>query len=104
MMKRMLFLSLCAATSALAWQQVATKGPAAPANPNAPKIIARPEGAEIHLPKGFAIEEFASGFTRPRFMAVGPSGEVLVSDFIPNGSVWVLAGKQQKKLLENLDR
>lgn len=107
MIHRLYLLTLCAAVSGLAWQQGAPQLPApkpATAPPNPPKIIARPEGAEIHLPKGFVIEEFATGFERPRFMAVGPGGEVLVSDFLPKGSVWVVAGKQQKKLLENLDR
>jgi glucose/arabinose dehydrogenase len=107
MIHRLQLLSLCLVANGLAWQQGASKLPppnVAPAPPNPPKIIARPEGAEVRLPKGFAIEEFAAGFARPRFMAVGPGGEILLSDFVPNGSVWVLAGKQQKKLLENLDR
>ncbi len=100
-------LPVCVLATAVAWPQSAPKLPppvVSTAPPNPPKIIARPEGAEIHMPKGFAIEEFAAGFTRPRFMALGPGGEVLLSDFTPNGSVWVLAGKQQKKLIENLDR
>src|SRR6266545_4026469 len=101
MINRLFVLSLCAAVSGAAWQQSATKGPPAPST-TAPKLIARPDGAEIHMPKGFAIEEFAAGFTRPRFMALGPAREVLLSDFVANGSVWVLAGKERKKLLENL--
>ena len=103
MTTRLFVLSLCAAVCGPAWQQGAPKGPAAPST-TAPKLIARPDGAEIHMPKGFAIEEFAAGFTRPRFMALGPGGEVLLSDTVANGSVWVLAGKERKKLLENLDR
>jgi glucose/arabinose dehydrogenase len=107
MMNRLLWLSLCAVAAVPAFPQSAPKLPApyaTPTTPNPPKIIARPAGAEIRLPKGFAIEEFAAGFTRPRFMALGPSGEVLVSDFVANGAVWVLNGKERKKLIENLDR
>jgi glucose/arabinose dehydrogenase len=106
MMHRLFFLSLCAAASSLA-QQGAPKLPPpnlTPAPGNPAKVIAKPEGVEIKLPKGFAIEEFASGFTRPRFMALGPSGEVLLSDTVANGSVWVLQGGTRKKLIENLDR
>ncbi len=56
------------------------------------------------MPKGFVIEEYASGFARPRMMVQGPGGEVLVSDTVPNGAVWVLKGTERKKLVENLDR
>jgi glucose/arabinose dehydrogenase len=107
MMHRLVIITLCAAAGSPVWSQGAPKLPGpntAPGPPNPPKIVARPEGAEIKLPKGFTIEEFAGGFTRPRFMALGPGGEVLMSEMVPNGSVWVLQGGTRKKLLENLDR
>jgi glucose/arabinose dehydrogenase len=100
-------LCLGALAGGSARSQIAPKLPApivTPGTPNPPKIVPRPEGAQIRLPKGFAIEEFAAGFARPRFMALGPSGEVLLSDFVANGAVWVLHGNAQKKLVENLDR
>ena len=106
-LNRLVLLSGCALFGATAFAQVAPKLPApntATVTPNPPKIIPRPDGAEIHLPKGFVIEEFASGFTRPRFMALGPSGEVLLSETVANGCVWVLHGKDRKKLVDNLDR
>jgi len=66
---RLQSLFLCVAASALAWQQSAPKlpppVPTAP-TPNPPKIIPRPAGAELRMPKGFVLEEFATGFTRPR--------------------------------------
>ena len=81
---------------------------ATPSASNGPKIIPRPKGADINLPKGFVAEEYASGFGRPRFMAAGPHGEVLLSDMLPgpDGVVYVLTngGKEKKKLLEGLDR
>src|SRR3954470_19659506 len=105
-MYKKLALALCPIVCGLAWQQ-SPQLPApnlAPPVPNPPKIVPQPEGSAIQLPKGFVIEEYAAGFARPRFMALGPSGEVLLSDFVANGSVWVLKGKDQKKLIENLDR
>lgn len=72
-----------------------------------PKVIAKPDGATLHLPPGFYIEEFAAGFRRPRFMSVGPGGEILVTDSMPSaqgGSVYVFAGSQRKRLLDHLDR
>jgi len=106
MSKNLVLLALCPMVCGLAWQQ-SSQLPApnlAPPVPNPPKIVPQPEGVSIKLPKGFVIEEYAVGFTRPRFMALGPSGEILLSDFIANGAVYVLNGKDRKKLVENLDR
>jgi glucose/arabinose dehydrogenase len=77
---------------------------ATPAVNNGPKIIPRPEGAQIKVPSGFAVEEYATGFQRPRFMAEGPGGEVLVSDAIANGSVIALKDGAKKVLISGLDR
>jgi glucose/arabinose dehydrogenase len=79
---------------------------ATPSASNAAKVIPRPQGVELKLPKGFVAEEFASGFGRPRFMVLGPNKEILLSDTVANGSVYILTnnGKDRKKLLEGLDR
>src|SRR6185503_3418821 len=53
-----------------------------PSATNAPKVIPRPDGAQLSLPKGFTAELYAEGFEKPRFMALGPSGEVLISDSV----------------------
>jgi glucose/arabinose dehydrogenase len=106
------FAALAAAipASLLAWQ-VATNHPPklpppfhTPSANNRPNVIARPDGAQLSLPPGFAIEEYASGFERPRYMVQGPSGELLLSDSVNNGSVWLLKGKDKKKLISGLDR
>jgi hypothetical protein len=47
---------------------------------------------------------FASGFERPRFLVEGPGGEVLVSEFVANGSVIALRGGERKVLISGLDR
>jgi hypothetical protein len=44
------------------------------ANANAPTIVPRPAGAQIHVPPGFSVDEFARGFARQRFMVEGPGG------------------------------
>jgi glucose/arabinose dehydrogenase len=79
---------------------------------NAPQVIDRPGGARLQLPAGFKIEEFATDFdSRPRFMLLASGGEILLSETIQNGSVWVLFDKNKdfkaedrKKLIGGLDR
>jgi glucose/arabinose dehydrogenase len=103
-------LALCALGSALvglAWQQGSLSLPAPFATPsasNGPKVIPQPDGVQLKLPAGFVVEKYASGFERPRFMALGPSGEILVSDAVANGSVLILLNGERKVLLQNLDR
>jgi glucose/arabinose dehydrogenase len=83
-----------------------------PAATNGPQVIARPEGVQLSLPKGFNIDVYAEGFKRPRFMLAGPSQEILLSDSVEkDGSVWVLQdkdrdfkGETKKRILEGLDR
>lgn len=76
----------------------------APPNPNAPTVVPRPPGAQIKVPAGFSVDEYATGFERPRFMVEGPGGEVLVSDTIPKGSVIALRDGTKKVLISGLDR
>ena len=82
-----------------------------PAATNRPQVVARPDGAQLTLPQGFNIDVFAEGFQRPRFMLEGPGQEILLSDSVVKGSVWVLQDKDRnfkeeskKKILEGLDR
>ncbi len=108
-----LFAAVCAG-ALFAWQQAALKLP--PPNhtesaKNGPRVIARPDGARLQLPQGFQIEEYASGFQRPRFMETGPGGEILLSDMTNKGVVYVLQDKdknfqaeERKALIEGLDR
>ena len=82
-----------------------------PSASNPPKVIPQPDGVQLQVPQGFQVAEYAGGFEKPRYMAVGPSGEILVSDSTPKGSVYVLIDKdknfkpsERKKLIEGLDR
>src|SRR6187549_3632687 len=71
---------------------------------NNPTIIPQPEGARLSVPPGFVVEEFMSGFSRPRFMILGPSLEVLISDNVQNGAVYVLKDGAKTAIIEKLDR
>ncbi len=94
-------------------QQQEAKLPAPYATPtvnNFPKVVGRPGEAQLKVPPGFEIEEYATGFNTPRFMYTGPSGEILVSDSSA-GTVYVLTDKnksykdpERKALLTGLDR
>src|SRR5437764_5537990 len=76
----------------------------APPISNGPTIVPRPAGAKIKVPAGFSVDEYASGFARPRFMVEGPGGEVIVSDTVPNGSVIALRDGAKRVLISGLDR
>lgn len=52
-----------------------------PDSSNGPRVIPRPENAQLVLPPGFTIELFASGgLTKPRWLALAPNGDVFLSD------------------------
>ncbi|HEY2934838.1 MAG TPA: PQQ-dependent sugar dehydrogenase [Acidobacteriota bacterium] len=83
-----------------------------PSANNRPVVISRPDGVQLKLPAGFSIEAYAEGFERPRFMAEGPAGEILISDSANNnGAVYVLLDKDvnrqaeaKEKVIGGLDR
>lgn len=86
---------------------------ATPSASNAPKIIPQPSGVALRVPAGFTVSEFATGFAKPRYMVEGPKGEVLLSDSVKEGAVYVLADAnsdgrigedEKKKLIGGLDR
>jgi glucose/arabinose dehydrogenase len=106
-----LFLTglLCVLGIALAWDDPKVKLPppfATPSVNNGPKVVDRPNGAQLQVPKGFVIEEYAADFQRPRFMLLGSNNELLVTDSTNEGAVYVLTnnGKSRKKILQGLDR
>jgi hypothetical protein len=52
-----------------------------PSASNRPEVVDRPDGAELEVPSGFKVEEYMTGFDeRPRFMVLGPSNEILITD------------------------
>src|SRR5947207_8476825 len=79
---------------------------ATPSANNRPKVISRPDGAQLRVPAGFNVEVFAEGFEVPRFMTMGPGKELLVSDSAKDGAgaVYIREGKERKELIGGLDR
>jgi glucose/arabinose dehydrogenase len=47
---------------------------------NGPDVVRRPEGAQLHVPRGFQIQEYASGFRDPRFLLTAPNGDLFVTE------------------------
>ncbi|MBC8167363.1 MAG: PQQ-dependent sugar dehydrogenase [Bryobacteraceae bacterium] len=112
---KLLAIPVLLAGAAFAWQQqragVRLPEPYATKSVNnRPQVVNRPDGAKLTVPQGFSIEEFATGFERPRIMVYAPGGEILMTESSPNGGVLVLtdaAGKvmpDPKKLITGLDR
>src|SRR5258708_34388337 len=101
--------TLLLSAAVFAWQKDDVKLPPPDLTHNVrnnPRVIARPDGAQLQLPAGLNIEEYLTDCKVPRFMLVGPNQELLISDAAPNGQgcVWVVQGKERKKLIENLSR
>ena len=74
---------------------------ATPSATNAPRVVDAPAGAMLHVPQGFAVSTWASGFDMPRFMLLAPGGEVLLSDS-GAGIVYVFAGGKPDDLIHQL--
>jgi glucose/arabinose dehydrogenase len=47
---------------------------------NGSRVVARPAGAELHLPAGFHIAEWSHGGEQRRWMTQAPNGDVFVTD------------------------
>ena len=75
---------------------------ATPSANNRPRVIPKPADAQLKVPDGFTIELFDEGFEQPRYMTLGPSNEILMSDS-KGGTVYILK-PSRKKLIEKLDR
>jgi glucose/arabinose dehydrogenase len=90
----------------LAQQKVLPPPFATPSVNNQPRVIKQPEGAKLSVPDKFQIEVWQEGFRVPRFMTLGPSNEVLLSDSARagQGAVYVLQGKDKKAILTGLNR
>jgi glucose/arabinose dehydrogenase len=47
---------------------------------NGPRVVSRPPNAQLHVPPGFRIEQYAAGFRNPRFLLTAPNGDLFVTD------------------------
>ena len=45
-----------------------------------PNVIARPANASLNVPAGFTVNVFAEGLQKPRWLALTPDGDVLVTE------------------------
>src|SRR5512133_773592 len=45
-----------------------------------PSLVARPAGARLNVPPGFAVGEYASGLDQPRTLRVAPNGDVFLAE------------------------
>ncbi len=53
---------------------------ATPSASNRTRVAARPAGAELKVPAGFEIKQFASGLRGPRLVRVAPNGDIFVAE------------------------
>jgi glucose/arabinose dehydrogenase len=56
---------------------------------NGPREVRRPAGAELKVPPRFKIEQYASGFSYPRYLVTAPNGDLFVTES-KEGSIKVL--------------
>ena len=47
---------------------------------NYPRVVRRPPEAQLRVPAGFKIEEYASGLDDPRFLLTAPNGDIFVTE------------------------
>ena len=47
---------------------------------NSPRVVGRPENAQLQVPSGFKIDLYASGLRDPRFLLTAPNGDVFVTE------------------------
>ena len=61
------------------------------------RIAKRPEGAMPHVPAGFKVEEFASGFKNPRLIRGAQNGDLFVADSRTKSILVLRQGKESGK-------
>jgi glucose/arabinose dehydrogenase len=47
---------------------------------NGPREVRPPQGAQPKVPPGFKIEQYASGFSYPRYLVTAPNGDLFVTE------------------------
>jgi len=47
---------------------------------NSPREVRPPPGAQPKVPPGFKIEQYASGFSYPRYLVTAPNGDIFVTE------------------------
>src|SRR5262245_4187236 len=105
-MKGILLASAILAAGGAVFFAADTKLPppfATPSANNRPRVIPKPADAKLNVPAGFAAEVWAEGFEKPRYMILGPSQEIILSDAASGdkGAVYVMRNaKDRRKIIE----
>lgn len=47
---------------------------------NDARVVARPAGAQLRVPSGFKIEQYAADFRGPRYLLTAPNGDIFVTE------------------------
>ncbi len=47
---------------------------------NGPSVIRPPAGAQLRVPAGFQVEQYATGFRNPRYLLTAPNGDIFVTE------------------------
>ena len=47
---------------------------------NDAKVVDRPAGAQLAVPPGFKVEQYAAGFENPRYLVTAPNGDIFVTE------------------------
>src|SRR5436305_14510402 len=70
---------------------------ATPSVRNTPRVIPQPAGAKLNLPAGFTMDIWAEGFNVPRYMMLGPSNEILMTDAARTGGAVDAVQRKERK-------
>jgi len=103
-MQRAVLFTLLATVSVYPQARKYTLPPPNPAGQvsNPAKVVPQPAGKSLTVPAGFSVEEYASGFQKPRELLQLPNGTVLVTESVAKGGVFL--AKEKKALISGLDR
>lgn len=69
---------------------------------NPPHVASQPAGAALHVPPGFSVSLYASGFNDPRNMILAPNGDVVVADTAA-GNIIILRGEKKYTFASELN-
>jgi len=106
-MSRFVLFTLLFAVSAYPQARKHTLPPPNPAGQvsNPAKVVPQPAGKKLEVPAGLTVEEYSSGYQKPRELLQLPNGTVLVTESVAKGGVYVVNNETPRKaLIDGLDR
>ncbi|MBL8238787.1 MAG: sorbosone dehydrogenase family protein [Bryobacterales bacterium] len=106
-MKRAVLFTLLLSASVYPQARKYTLPPPNPAGQvsNPAKVIPQPAGKTLTVPSGFKVEEYSTGYQKPRELLQLPGGAVLVTESVAKGGVFIVSNdKDRKPFIGGLDR